>query len=331
MNDMCLQHRRCRAPQDLTSININKGRFRGETARARSAFPACGSNRRTVLKGAASAAALGTTGALGTFSDVALAQDNLRAKILQIPGCRQRRANRFRLAEGRRAVPRPDQGDRQGRRVQGRRALLHGTQQPEPPQLALPRIPEAVGGLYGRENLLDRPRAGRLQPATAAGDRDRHCRLRHPRDGRTFRRRRLRQGTCLGNAGLGQEADRYRRLRRLSEAAGRDLERQDLSRHHRRRLPQFQLPDRRLLRRDLAKAWKDAGNASEWGVPKTWQQVQAVTKFLKGKKFKGQNVVRLSRCAEALGRVRLLFPRQPRHAPMPSIRTTRPGCSMSIP
>src|SRR3954451_22790219 len=39
----------------------------------------------------------------------------------------------------------------------------------------------------------------------------------------------------------------------------------------------------------LAKAWKDAGNASEWGVPKTWQQVQAVTKFLKGKKIKGQN------------------------------------------
>ncbi|TGV77686.1 sugar ABC transporter substrate-binding protein, partial [Mesorhizobium sp. M00.F.Ca.ET.158.01.1.1] len=29
---------------------------------------------------------------------------------------------------------------------------------------------------------------------------------------------------------------------------------------------------------------------SEWGVPKTWQEVQAVTKFLKGKKFKGQDV-----------------------------------------
>ncbi|HVZ00945.1 MAG TPA: hypothetical protein VHA35_15665 [Dongiaceae bacterium] len=40
---------------------------------------------------------------------------------------------------------------------------------------------------------------------------------------------------------------------------------------------------------DLAKAWKDAGNSSEWGVPKTWQQVQAVTKFLKGKKIGGQD------------------------------------------
>ncbi|HVT52578.1 MAG TPA: hypothetical protein VHE77_13460 [Dongiaceae bacterium] len=40
---------------------------------------------------------------------------------------------------------------------------------------------------------------------------------------------------------------------------------------------------------DLAKAWKDAGNSSDWGVPKTWQQVQAATKFLKGKKIGGQD------------------------------------------
>jgi multiple sugar transport system substrate-binding protein len=43
-------------------------------------------NRRTVLKGAASAAALGSTGALDAFSERALAQDNLRARILQMPG-----------------------------------------------------------------------------------------------------------------------------------------------------------------------------------------------------------------------------------------------------
>ena len=41
---------------------------------------------------------------------------------------------------------------------------------------------------------------------------------------------------------------------------------------------------------DLAKAWKDAGGKGEWGPPKTWQQVQAVTKFLKGKKVKGKEV-----------------------------------------
>ena len=39
----------------------------------------------------------------------------------------------------------------------------------------------------------------------------------------------------------------------------------------------------------LAKAWKDEGHQGPWEVPKTWQKVQEVTKFLKGKKFKGQD------------------------------------------
>lgn len=39
----------------------------------------------------------------------------------------------------------------------------------------------------------------------------------------------------------------------------------------------------------LAKAWKDGGGQGDWGVPKTWQQVQAVTKFLKGKQVNGQD------------------------------------------
>ncbi|TGP26443.1 MULTISPECIES: sugar ABC transporter substrate-binding protein [unclassified Mesorhizobium] len=45
---------------------------------------------------------------------------------------------------------------------------------------------------------------------------------------------------------------------------------------------------------DLASAWKadsgDKAGLTEWGVPKTWQQVQAATKFLKGKQMKGQDV-----------------------------------------
>jgi multiple sugar transport system substrate-binding protein len=39
---------------------------------------------------------------------------------------------------------------------------------------------------------------------------------------------------------------------------------------------------------ELAKAWKDEGHKGDWGVPTTWQRVQEVTKFLKGKKFGGQ-------------------------------------------
>jgi multiple sugar transport system substrate-binding protein len=45
---------------------------------------------------------------------------------------------------------------------------------------------------------------------------------------------------------------------------------------------------------DLAKAWDaDTGDKmglAKWGVPTTWQQVQAVTKFLKGKQFNGADV-----------------------------------------
>ena len=40
----------------------------------------------------------------------------------------------------------------------------------------------------------------------------------------------------------------------------------------------------------LADEWSKAGNATPWGVPKTWQQVNAATKFLKGKKLDGQDL-----------------------------------------
>ena len=40
----------------------------------------------------------------------------------------------------------------------------------------------------------------------------------------------------------------------------------------------------------LADEWTKAGNKTPWGVPKTWQQVNAVTKFLKGKKLNGQDL-----------------------------------------
>ena len=41
----------------------------------------------------------------------------------------------------------------------------------------------------------------------------------------------------------------------------------------------------------LAAAWKEAGNMTPWAPPRTWQQVQAMTKFLKGKKIGGQNAI----------------------------------------
>ena len=40
----------------------------------------------------------------------------------------------------------------------------------------------------------------------------------------------------------------------------------------------------------LADAWAKAGNKTPWGVPRTWQQVNVVTKFLKGQKLDGKEV-----------------------------------------
>jgi multiple sugar transport system substrate-binding protein len=41
---------------------------------------------------------------------------------------------------------------------------------------------------------------------------------------------------------------------------------------------------------DLAAEWTPAAGLEQWGVPKTWQQVQAVNQFLKGKQVDGQDV-----------------------------------------
>jgi multiple sugar transport system substrate-binding protein len=40
----------------------------------------------------------------------------------------------------------------------------------------------------------------------------------------------------------------------------------------------------------LAEEWKKAGGEGEWAEPRTWQQVNAATKFLKGKQIEGQDL-----------------------------------------
>ena len=39
----------------------------------------------------------------------------------------------------------------------------------------------------------------------------------------------------------------------------------------------------------LAEEWKKSGGQGDWAVPRTWQQVNAATKFLKGKQINGQD------------------------------------------
>jgi multiple sugar transport system substrate-binding protein len=41
---------------------------------------------------------------------------------------------------------------------------------------------------------------------------------------------------------------------------------------------------------DLAQEWSSSGGEGDWGVPTTWQQVQAQTKFLSGKQIDGNDI-----------------------------------------
>ena len=275
-------------------------------------------SRRGILKGAAGTAALALAsgGALGALTGAARAQDNLRAEILKIPGVGAGSPTDADWQKVGEMTPRRHQGQRAGGRVRRRRADLHGAQQPEPAQLPVPRLPQALGDLYRRQDQLDRPRPGRLQRAAAAVDRHRHRRLRRHRDGRAVRGRRLRQGPRLGDARLGQAADRHGRLRQLPQGAGRHLGRQDLPHLDRRRLPHLQ-PTAPTSSPTPAspRPGRPTGNDGDWGMPTTWAQVQAATQVPQGQDRPDLRhaAQRLPRPAEGLGRLRLLLPRGPRH------------------
>ena len=107
--------------------------------------------RRSVLKGTAALGAAAALGGLGGWPlRRALAQSDLRTQILQIPGVNMGSptdadwqqvgelcldATKANVAEGEFA---------------GRRTDLHGAQQPEPAQLPVSRLPQAVGAVHRR-------------------------------------------------------------------------------------------------------------------------------------------------------------------------------------
>ena len=179
--------------------------------------------RRSVLKGTAGMGAAAALGVLGTWPTRVGAQSDLRTQILQIPGV---------------GMGSPTDGDWQ----QVGALCLEAT-----------KANVAAGEFAGVEltfmglnnqNLHNFLFRGFLKPweeytgatiswidlaqadynaRSAAVDRDRHGRFRHPRDGRAVRGRRLRQGARFRDARLGRGADRDGRLCRLPQGAGRDL------------------------------------------------------------------------------------------------------------
>src|SRR5580693_4630999 len=250
-------------------------------------------NRRTVLKGAASAAALGSAGALGTFSERALGQDNLRARMLQIPG-----------------VGKGAPTDADWQKV-GELCLGPTKQNVKPGEFK--GVELSFMGL-NNQNLHNFLFRGFLKPWEAyTGASIKWIDL-----AQADYNARLQQSIATGTVdfdicemGAPFEGDMGVKdlLSEMPDWVMKQVDFDDYVNYlkppvgtwngkiHRvtidsdchtmnRRTDVFSDPD-------LAKQWadwKDNAGLATWGAPKTWLQVQQVTKFLKGKKVKGKEV-----------------------------------------
>jgi multiple sugar transport system substrate-binding protein len=246
-------------------------------------------NRRNLLKGAAAVSALGATGALGPFSQPAQAQADLRKQILQIPGVGKgsptdddwQKVGELCLGATKRNVT---QGEFRGVELKFmglnnqnlHNFLFRGFLKPW----------EAYTG--ARITWIDLAQADynpRLQQAIATGTVDFDV----VEMGAPF------EGDVCGK-GLASE---------MPDWVKQQIEMDDYVNYLKAPVGTWNGKTYRVSidgdchtinyrtdvfsDRNLAQAWKAAGNKDEWGVPKTWQQVQAVTKFLKGKKVGGKD------------------------------------------
>ena len=209
-------------------------------------------SRRDVLKGAAGAAATLAASSTLLSSTPSFAEDSVVAQIMKIPGAGNGSPTDADWQKVGALCLGPTKANVKQGEFAGVEFSFMGLNNQNLHNFLFRGFLTPWEQYTGAIDQVDRPRAGRLQRPSSAIDRDRHGRLRDPRDGRAFRRRHGRQGPALGHARLGEDADRFRRLRRLPEAAGRHLERQDPSRHHRQRLPHDELPHRRLRRSPIS-------------------------------------------------------------------------------
>ena len=118
-------------------------------------------SRRDVLKGAAGAAALAASSSI-LSSTPSFAEDSVVAQIMKIPGAGNGSPTDADWQKVGALCLGPTKANVQAGRIRRRQFLLHGAQQPEPAQLPVPRLPDAVGGLHRREDQMDRSCPGRL-------------------------------------------------------------------------------------------------------------------------------------------------------------------------
>ena len=286
-------------------------------------------SRRNLLKGAAGAAsvaALSSTGVLGTVTR-AFAADDLRAQILKIPGVGKGQptdADWQKVGEMCLGATKANVKEGEFKGVELTFMGLNNQNLHNVLFRGFLKPWEAYTG--AKINWIDLAQADynpRLQQAIATGTVDFDI----IEMGAPF------EGDVCGK-GLASEmpdwvktADRDGRLRRLPEGAGRHLGRQDLPHLDRRRLPQLQLPHRRLRRRRPRQGLEGRGRPGRMG------RAEDLAAGPGGHQVPQGQAVQAARTSTAIstrprpgaGSASTSSAAAP--PPMPSIRTTRPGCS----
>ena len=273
------------------------------------------SNRRTVLKGATGAAAgMYAFGVVGKSYQRALAQDSRPRANPRDPRGRRRPADRCEHAGSRRIDPGTDQGERPARGVQRRRALLHGPQQPESSQHRLPRRSSPPG----RSTPAPRsPGSTWRRPTTT-----RACSRRSPPARSTSTSWRWARPSKATSCGQGLASE-------MPDWVKQQIDMTDYVGYLQAPVGTWDGKTYRVsidgdchnfnYRTDYLRRCRSGGGVDcrraaqgEWGVPTTWQQVQAVLQVPEGQAGRrpGRSTA-TSTSAQALGRLRLLLPRQP--------------------
>src|SRR4051794_51705 len=245
--------------------------------------------RRTVLKGAASAAALGSATSLGAFSERALAQDNLRARIIQIPGIGKGAPTDADWQKVGELCLGPTKANVKEGEFKGVELTFMGLNNQNLHNLLfrgfLKPWEAYTGATIKWIDLAQADYNARLQQSIATGTVDFDV----IEMGAPF------EGDVCGK-GLASV---------MPDWVKQQIEMDDYVAYLKAPVGTWEGKTYRIsidgdchtfnyrtdyfADKDLAKGWKDEGHQGEWEVPKTWQKVQEVTKFLKGKKVGGQD------------------------------------------
>ena len=177
-------------------------------------------SRRDVLKGAAGAAALAASSSV-LSSTPSFAEDSVVSQIMKIPGAGNGSPTDADWQKVGALCLGPTKANVKQGEFAGVKFSFMGLNNQNLHNFLFRGFLKPWESLHGSLDQMDRSGAGRLQRKAPAVDRDRHRRLRHSRDGRALRRRHGRKGPAFGNARLGQDADRLRRLRQLPQTARR--------------------------------------------------------------------------------------------------------------